>query len=318
MLLRWLHCLPMIWRARCALSGLTPSRPISVAALLMELGRTFTALPPTMVQAARETGYFVSSVNLGEVTRPGLSAAVDHLLGQSVEGIIMVVAHDEALAVVRSQEARVPYVVVEGDLSSAASAVGVDQVRGARFATRHLLELGHTEIVHLCGPSAWTETRGRRRGWEEAMHAAGLRPSAPVVGDWSARSGYEAGLEIARRDEVTAVFCANDQMALGLLRALHESGRSVPDDVSDEDATNPAAVALPVLEQPGGVPVVPVFTSELEMSQLLPFISRYRLVPLGALASQWPADDLSLTIDGSSEHRLTLTSEGVRTLLARS
>ncbi|MER6983577.1 SseB family protein [Streptomyces carpinensis] len=91
----------------------------------------------------------------------------------------------------------------------------------------------------------------------------------------------------------------------------------VPDDVSDEDATNPAAVALPVLEQPGGVPVVPVFTSELEMSELLPFISRYRLVPLGALASQWPAEDLSLTIDASSPHGLTLTSEGVRTLLAR-
>ncbi|MBY8869165.1 MULTISPECIES: SseB family protein [Streptomyces] len=91
----------------------------------------------------------------------------------------------------------------------------------------------------------------------------------------------------------------------------------VPDDVSDEDATNPASVALPVLEQPGGVPVVPVFTSELEMSELLPFVSRYRLVPLGALASQWPAEDLSLTIDASSPHGLTLTSEGVRTLLAR-
>ncbi|MEU5090487.1 SseB family protein [Streptomyces sp. NPDC021356] len=91
----------------------------------------------------------------------------------------------------------------------------------------------------------------------------------------------------------------------------------VPDDVSDEDATDPSAVALPVLEQPGGVPVVPVFTSELEMSELLPFISRYRLVPLGALASQWPADDLSLTIDASSPHGLTLTSEGVRTLLGR-
>jgi hypothetical protein len=91
----------------------------------------------------------------------------------------------------------------------------------------------------------------------------------------------------------------------------------VPDDVSDEDATNPEAVALPVLEQPGGVPVVPVFTSESEMSELLPFISRYRLVPLGALASQWPAEDLSLTIDASSPHGLTLTSEGVRSLLAR-
>ncbi|MFI1165440.1 SseB family protein [Streptomyces sp. NPDC020801] len=91
----------------------------------------------------------------------------------------------------------------------------------------------------------------------------------------------------------------------------------VPDDTSEEDATDPTALALPVLEQPGGAPVVPVFTSELEMSGLLPFVSRYRLVPLGALASQWPADDLSLTIDASSPHGLTLTSEGVRTLLAR-
>lgn len=91
----------------------------------------------------------------------------------------------------------------------------------------------------------------------------------------------------------------------------------VPDDAGDADAANPSAVALPVLEQPGGEPVVPVFTSEVEMAGLLPFVSRYRMVPLGALAAQWPADDLSLTIDGSSEHRLTLTSEGVRTLLAR-
>ncbi|MGW2720006.1 SseB family protein [Streptomyces sp. NPDC001492] len=91
----------------------------------------------------------------------------------------------------------------------------------------------------------------------------------------------------------------------------------VPDDASQEDAVDPSAVALPVLEQPGGDPVVPVFTSEGEMAGLLPFVSRYRLVPLGALASQWPADDLSLTIDAGSEHPLTLTSEGVRTLLAR-
>ncbi|MFE9925347.1 SseB family protein [Streptomyces sp. NPDC005774] len=90
----------------------------------------------------------------------------------------------------------------------------------------------------------------------------------------------------------------------------------VPDDAGDE-AVDPGAVALPVMEQPDGIQVVPVFTSELEMSGLLPFVSRYRLVPLGALAAQWPADELSLTIDGSSEHRLTLTSEGVRTLLAR-
>ena len=107
-----------------------------------------------------------------------------------------------------------------------------------------------------------------------------------------------------------------DTMALDTL-AGGEVLVPVPDDANPEDATDPSAGALPVLEQPGGDPVVPVFTSEGEMAELLPFVSRYRLVPLGALASQWPADDLSLTIDAGSEHPLTLTSEGVRTLLAR-
>ncbi|MFD4952656.1 SseB family protein [Streptomyces sp. NPDC058451] len=109
---------------------------------------------------------------------------------------------------------------------------------------------------------------------------------------------------------------AEDTVALETL-ASSDVLVPVPDDASEEDATNPTAVALPVLEQPGGAPVVPVFTSELEMSDLLPFVSRYRLVPLGALASQWPDDDLSLTIDANSPHGLTLTSEGVRSLLAR-
>ncbi|MFE9169658.1 SseB family protein [Streptomyces kebangsaanensis] len=109
---------------------------------------------------------------------------------------------------------------------------------------------------------------------------------------------------------------AEDAVALDTL-AHSDVLVPVPDDTNDEDAADPSTVALPVLEQPSGVPVVPVFTSELEMSDLLPFVSRYRLVPLGALASQWPADDLSLTIDAGSPHGLTLTSEGVRTLLAR-
>ncbi|MFJ1969957.1 SseB family protein [Streptomyces sp. NPDC087903] len=91
----------------------------------------------------------------------------------------------------------------------------------------------------------------------------------------------------------------------------------VPDDANQEETADPSAVALPVLEQEDGDPVVPVFTSEPAMAELLPFVSRYRLVPLGALAAQWPVEELSLSIDGGSEHPLTLTSEGVRTLLAR-
>ncbi|MFG2887651.1 SseB family protein [Streptomyces sp. NPDC048297] len=109
---------------------------------------------------------------------------------------------------------------------------------------------------------------------------------------------------------------AEDQAALDTL-AHSEVLVPVPDDAAGAETVDPSTVALPVLEQPGGDPVVPVFTTEGMMAELLPQVSRYRLIPLGALASQWPEEDLSLAIDGSSPHGLTLTSHGVRTLLAR-
>jgi hypothetical protein len=122
----------------------------------------------------------------------------------------------------------------------------------------------------------------------------------------------------------TAAQTALDHLALdaGDTEALDTLAGSevlvpVPDDASEEDANDPTSVALPVLEQPDGEQTVPVFTSETEMADLLPFVSRYRLVPLGALASQWPTGDLTLTIDAASPHGLTLNSDGVRTLLAR-
>ncbi|MGY2873160.1 DNA-binding LacI/PurR family transcriptional regulator [Marmoricola sp. URHA0025 HA25] len=186
------------------------------------------------IQAAgREAGYFVSSVNVHDLTRNAVSDAVDHLRDQRVEGIVLIAANDDAVEVARHQEvAGIPVVVVEGSLEKARWTVGVDQVAGAALATQHLLDLGHTEVVHLAGPMQWTEARGRLRGWEQAMHGAGLRPSPHVEGDWTAESGYRTGHALAKRDDLTAVFAANDQMALGLLRALWEAGRSVPGDVS--------------------------------------------------------------------------------------
>lgn len=187
----------------------------------------------TVQVAGREAGYFVSSVNVPELTREAVADAVDHLRDQGVEGIVLIAANDEALDVARAQEAvGIPVVVVEGSPQQARWTVGVDQAAGAALATRHLLDLGHTEIAHLSGPLAWTEARARLQGWQDAMHAAGLRPSAPLEGDWTAAAGYAAGPALLARPEVTAVVVANDQMALGLLRALWEAGRSVPGDVS--------------------------------------------------------------------------------------
>jgi DNA-binding LacI/PurR family transcriptional regulator len=221
------------YRPNTAARALVTRRSATIGVISTEAGLWGpSSVQRGIEQSAREVGYFVSSVNLVHVTRQALAAAVDHLLGQSVEGIVMVVPHDEALEVVRAHEAQVPCVVVEGDLSSAAAAVGVDQVLGARLATRHLLELGHTDVVHISGPRNWAEARARVEGWARELRTAGLRPDEPVAGDWTAATGYAVGQRIARRDEVTAVFAANDSTALGLLRALSEHGRSVPQDVS--------------------------------------------------------------------------------------
>jgi DNA-binding LacI/PurR family transcriptional regulator len=182
--------------------------------------------------AARERGLFASSVSLAALTRDVLDESVEHLRRQGVEGIIIVAGQDDALEVARSRTVGVPIVLVEGDLTRARWTVGVDQVAGARMAVRHLIELGHREIVHLAGPADWAEARARHDGWRAEMAAAGLRPAEPVHGTWAAEFGYQAGRRIAADRRVSAVFTANDQIAMGLFLALHEAGRPVPDDVS--------------------------------------------------------------------------------------
>jgi DNA-binding LacI/PurR family transcriptional regulator len=187
----------------------------------------------TVQAAGRAAGYFVSSASLPGLTRDELLDAINHLRNQSVEGIVLIAATDEALEVARAQESLgLPVVVVEGDEAKTHWTVGVDQVAGAELGTRHLVDLGHTEIIHVAGPQSWTEARARLAGYQQAMYASGLRPSPHVDGDWTARCGFEIGQQLAGREEVTAVFCANDHMALGVLRALSEAGIRVPDDVS--------------------------------------------------------------------------------------
>jgi DNA-binding LacI/PurR family transcriptional regulator len=78
----------------------------------------------------------------------------------------------------------------------------------------------------------WLEAQQRVEGWRDALDAAGAKGSAVVRGDWSPRSGYELGRQMLELPDVTAIFVANDQMALGLLRLLHEQRRDVPGDVS--------------------------------------------------------------------------------------
>jgi DNA-binding LacI/PurR family transcriptional regulator len=183
-------------------------------------------------QAARTAGYSVSVSSVRAIDRQSLTDSVDRLMQQAVAGLIIIAPIATSDSAMNVLPADLPVVVVEADAEPSVSAVTVDQARGAYLATRHLLDLGHRTVVHVCGPSDWIEARQRVTGWRRALEEMGAEIRQLITGDWSAQSGYDAGGVLATVPEVTAVFAANDNMALGLLRALNEQGRSVPGDVS--------------------------------------------------------------------------------------
>ncbi|KUM40961.1 LacI family DNA-binding transcriptional regulator [Arthrobacter sp. EpRS71] len=183
-------------------------------------------------QAARDAGYFVSVAGLREVTPETIKDAIAHFMDQGVDGIVVTVPHPGALDVLRDVTAQVPLVAVGSVGDEHLSGATVDQKHGARLAVQHLMDLGHTQIGHLSGPSDWIDAAARIEGWREALTQAGLKPATLIEGDWSAECGYREGLKIAADRSVTALFVANDQMALGVLRAFHETGVQVPGDLS--------------------------------------------------------------------------------------
>ncbi len=183
-------------------------------------------------QAARTAGYFVSIVSLKSLDATSVRAAIDYLAEQGVDGVVVVAPQRSAGRALESLPSGTPAVAVEGTHRADVSVVCIDQFEGARLATRHLLDLGHETVWHVSGPPDWLETEGRLAGWRTTLEAAGRPVPPPLPGDWSPRTGYEAGRRLAAMDEVTAVFAANDQMALGVLRALSEEGVKVPDRMS--------------------------------------------------------------------------------------
>lgn len=183
--------------------------------------------------AARRTEYRITVSTLHALTAEDTKEAVEELLQLGVEAVVLIIPHDSMLRFAREADLGLPTVVVEGDLSRMPLTVGIDNVQGGQIATRHLLELGHRTVVHVAGPPGWAEASARVEGWRLELEAWGREvPPLRWGGDWSAQSGYEAGVSLARDPDVTAIFAANDQMALGVIAALREAGRRVPDDVS--------------------------------------------------------------------------------------
>ena len=164
--------------------------------------------------------------------------AVERLRDQAVEGLIVIAPQTSAVSALSQVRSDIPLVAVGCGTHAALSSVAVDNEAGAARATNFLLDLGHRTVHHVAGPRSWLDAQEREAGWRRALTERGAPVPEPVYGgDWSSRSGFELGRELASRlrdeaDPVTAVFCANDHTALGLLRAVQQAGLRVPEDLS--------------------------------------------------------------------------------------
>jgi DNA-binding LacI/PurR family transcriptional regulator len=169
-----------------------------------------------------------------------------------IEGLALVTPQLRAVEIARAAVSGIPVVTLDSMYRMDELAVSVDNFAGGAAATQHLIDLGHQNIVHISGPQGWFESTTRAAGYTATMLNANLVPQI-IDGDWQLTTGYRIGekLDVESKD-ITALFIANDRMAIGFLHAMRERGIDVPkrlsvigfDDLEETGYTSPPLTTL--------------------------------------------------------------------------
>jgi LacI family transcriptional regulator len=159
------------------------------------------------------------------------------LAERRIDGLIVVSTGDDDSLVTQLHGLRIPTVLVDREIDDpACDLVETAHMQGGLLAVRHLLSLGHRRIACIGGPTGVMPSEQRIEGWRMALAEAGAPPTADALlwrGGFTSQGGYEAMHAILRTEQApSAVFVCNDLMAIGALRAAHESGVRVPDELS--------------------------------------------------------------------------------------
>ena len=221
------------YKPNLAARALVTSRTHTIGVLSATIGEFGpTSSIASIEDAARAEGYSVTTVNLPATTPEAIGDAIRQLSREQVSGIVALAPQVRVFNVLRGMAVGVPLVSLQTASGSDGFTLSADQVAGARAVTEHLIDLGHTDILHLAGPQDWIEAESRMRGYLDALREADLPTFPPIRGDWTADFGHFAGGELARRRDFTAVFAANDLMAIGLMHGFRDAGIDVPREVS--------------------------------------------------------------------------------------
>jgi len=218
----------------------------NLAARALVTGRTFTVGvlsfdsglygPSSMLHAiqtaAKDEGYRVILTTIRSIDEQSLTDGIDELTNSRVDGIVIISPQSSDLKELASIKTRLPVVARESPMPKKIPCLSTNQYEGARLALKHLLSLGHKKIGHISGPLDWFDASQRLRAWKTELEDAGLTTEHLALGDWTPQSGYDGAKKLMKDPGVTAIFAANDAMAVGVLHALNEMKLRVPEDVS--------------------------------------------------------------------------------------
>lgn len=234
-------------------------RTLTIGALVQNPDSPYTSqILNDMEKVLIEQGYQLAIAS-GHWDKKLETHALDYLKQQNVDGVIVVTGNltDKQLLDFSKQT---PVIAVGYDIKGPQiRCVNVNNELAGYIATLHLLQLGHNNIAHIKGHPGQPDSLHRFEGYKRALKEAGLQPNRRLIknGDFSSALAYEQMTELLNdsKAKVTAVFAANDLSAYGVIKAIHDHGLKVPDDISvigfdDLPTSQYFTPALTTLRQP--------------------------------------------------------------------
>jgi LacI family transcriptional regulator len=223
------------YRPNMLARGLKMDRTFTIGIITHSIVSPFTPLIIRGIQDHLKKGDYFSIIINADLDPKQETEAIHQLISRSADGIIFVESHLRGTNPVLDV-ANKPYLFVHRLFSqSFRNSVLVDEPYGVRLAIEHLARLGHRRIAFINGPDGWDASANRFVGYQETLESLGIPydPALVEVGTWEVQSGYPAAAKLlAIRDKPTAIFAANDLMALGAIYAIQEAGLRVPEDIA--------------------------------------------------------------------------------------
>lgn len=182
-------------------------------------------------EAARAAGFVVLIIVLESVEETVVQAALDLLLTQPVAGVVVLKFDEAGEYAIRRLPPTATVVAISGERELRVPQAQLDEQEAGYTITEYLISLGHTTVHHVTIPGGSHEA-GRTSGWRNALRDHGIDPPDLLAATWEPESGRAIGRILATRSDVTAIFCGNDEIAMGAMRGIADVGKSVPGDIS--------------------------------------------------------------------------------------